>query len=98
VFEATKKINWMNATGDLSYPVYLVHMIVLLTIGPWLINVAWPLDLKAEAGWVSIVVFLGVTTAIAAVVHKLLEVPVARAMNRIADGLPWAKVAKAGAD
>jgi hypothetical protein len=51
VFEATKKINWMNATGDLSYPVYLVHMIVLLAIGPWLINVAWPLDLKAEADW-----------------------------------------------
>jgi peptidoglycan/LPS O-acetylase OafA/YrhL len=73
-------------------------MIVLLAIGPWLINVAWPLDLKAEADWVSIVVFLGVTTAAAAVVHKLLEVPIARAMHRIADSLPRPKAAKAEAD
>jgi len=100
VFEATKKINWMNATGDLSYPVYLVLLMVLMTVGPWLINVALPLDLlpKVEAGWVSIVVFLAVVTAVAAVVHKLLEVPVARAMHRIADSLRRVKVAKADAD
>jgi peptidoglycan/LPS O-acetylase OafA/YrhL len=99
VFEATKNINWMNATGDLSYPVYLVHLIILLTVGPWLINVALPLVMpKAEAGWVSLVVFLGVTTAAAAVIHKLIEVPVAGVMHRIADSLPWAKVAKAEAD
>jgi peptidoglycan/LPS O-acetylase OafA/YrhL len=73
---------------------------VLMTVGPWLIKFALPLDVmsKGEAGWVSIVVFLGVTTAVAAVVHKLLEVPVARAMHRIADSLPWAKAAKAEAD
>jgi peptidoglycan/LPS O-acetylase OafA/YrhL len=98
VFEATKKIKWMNAAGDLSYPVYLVHLMVLMTIGPWLITFALPLDAmsKAEAGWVSIVVFVAVTTAVAAIVHKLLEVPVARAMHRIADSLP--RTAKAEAD
>jgi peptidoglycan/LPS O-acetylase OafA/YrhL len=98
LFEATKKINWMNAAGDLSYPVYLVHLVILLTIGPWLINMAWSLDLKAEAGWISIVVYLAITTAIAAVVHKLVEVPVARAMHRIADSLQRVKIAKAEAD
>jgi peptidoglycan/LPS O-acetylase OafA/YrhL len=100
VFEATKKVNWMNATGDLSYPVYLVHMIVLLTVGPWLVSVSLPLDLlpRVEAGWVSIGVFLGVTTAAAAIVHRLLEVPIARAMHRIADSLPRPKAAKAEAD
>jgi peptidoglycan/LPS O-acetylase OafA/YrhL len=100
VFEVTRKTHWMNATGDLSYPVYLVHMIVLLTVGPWLVNVSLPLDLmpKAEAGWVSIVVFLGIVTAVAAVIHKLVEVPVARAMHRIADSLPRAKATKAEAD
>ena len=98
LFEATKKINWMNAAGDLSYPVYLVHLVILLTIGPWLINMASSLDLKAEAGWISIVVYLAITTAIAAVVHKLVEVPVARAMHRIADSLQRVKIAKAEAD
>jgi hypothetical protein len=39
-----------------------------------------------------------VTTAAAAVVHKLLEVPIARAMHRIADSLPRPKAAKAEAD
>jgi peptidoglycan/LPS O-acetylase OafA/YrhL len=97
VFEATKKIHWMNVTGDLSYPVYLVHMIVLLTVGPWLIKFTLPLEYmpKDAAGWVSIVIFVGVATAVAAVVHKLLEVPIARAMHRIADSLPRAKAAEA---
>jgi peptidoglycan/LPS O-acetylase OafA/YrhL len=100
VFEATKKIKWMNAAGDLSYPVYLVHLMVLMIVGPWLIKFVLPLDLmpRAEVAWVSIVVFLAITTAAAAVVHRLLEVPIARAMNRIADSLPGAKIAKAEAD
>jgi peptidoglycan/LPS O-acetylase OafA/YrhL len=100
LFEATKKIGWMNALGNLSYPVYLVHYGILLTIGPWLIEVALPLDVMpaTEAGWVSIAAFLAVTTAVALVVHKWIEVPVAYTMHRLADGLPWAKLAKAEAD
>ena len=44
LFEATKGVRWINALGDLSYPIYLVHTMVLVLIGPWLIRYALPLD------------------------------------------------------
>jgi peptidoglycan/LPS O-acetylase OafA/YrhL len=88
LFEATKNIAWMNAAGDLSYPIYLIHTLVLYTLGPWLIANALPLSSlpPAEAGYVSIIVYLAVTTAMAAVVHRLMEVPVARAMHWLGRG------------
>jgi peptidoglycan/LPS O-acetylase OafA/YrhL len=51
-----------------------------------LIDFALPLSLlpPVEAGYVSIAAFLAVTTLAAVVVHRIIEVPVAYAMHRIA--------------
>ncbi len=88
LFEATKGVRWMNALGDLSYPVYLVHTMVLVLIGPWLIRYALPLDLldPVSAGYVSVAAFAVVTTLAAVLVHGFVEVPAARAMKAILEG------------
>ena len=86
LFEATKSMRWMNLAGDLSYPIYLVHTSVLILFAPVLLDFALPLTLlpPVEAGYVSIAAFLAVTTLVALVVHRIVEVPVAHAMHRIA--------------
>jgi peptidoglycan/LPS O-acetylase OafA/YrhL len=78
VFEATKGVRWMNALGDLSYPVYLVHYIVLIVIGPFLFELLVPLG-----GRTSMAAWAVVATAVAFVVHKLVEAPLASAMKHI---------------
>ena len=85
VFEATKSIRWMNLAGDLSYPIYLVHTSVLIVFGTMLTDFTLPLYLlpPTEAGYVSIAAFLATTTVAAFLVHKVVEVPVARAMHRM---------------
>jgi peptidoglycan/LPS O-acetylase OafA/YrhL len=86
VFEATKDMRWLNLAGDLSYPIYLVHTSMFILLAPTLIDFALPLTLlpPAEAGYVSIAAFLAVTAVAALVIHKVVEVPVAYAMHRIA--------------
>jgi peptidoglycan/LPS O-acetylase OafA/YrhL len=86
LFEATKGIRWMNLAGDLSYPIYLVHTSVLILFAPALLDFALPLTLlpPVEAGYVSIAAFLATTSLAALAVHKIIEVPVAHAMHRIA--------------
>lgn len=79
LFEATKSIRWMNAVGDLSYPVYLVHYIVLILGGAALAEIMLPLG---SPYW-SIAASLVVVTAVAAVVHRGVEIPVAHVMRRI---------------
>ena len=85
-FEATKSVRWMNLAGDLSYPIYLVHTSVLILFGGILTEFALPLTLlpPTEAGYVSIASFLATTTVAAFLVHKGVEVPVARAMHYMA--------------
>jgi peptidoglycan/LPS O-acetylase OafA/YrhL len=85
LFEGTKNIRWMNAAGDLSYPVYLVHTLVLYGLGAWLLKVSLPLSYlpPVAAGLVSIAIFVLVTTAVAFAAHRLLEVPIARAMHKL---------------
>jgi peptidoglycan/LPS O-acetylase OafA/YrhL len=39
LFEATKGVRWMNWLGDLSYPVYLVHSLVLVAVSQWWLSV-----------------------------------------------------------
>jgi peptidoglycan/LPS O-acetylase OafA/YrhL len=84
LFELTKNIRWMNVAGDLSYPIYLVHTSVVSLLGPALISVALPLSLlpAAEAGYVSTAAYLVPTVLAAALVHKVMEVPIARLMRR----------------
>ena len=86
LFEATKSIRWMNLAGDLSYPIYLVHTLVLILFGSILLDFALPLIFlpPVEAGYISIAAFLAATTLAALLIHKIIEVPVARVMHRIA--------------
>jgi peptidoglycan/LPS O-acetylase OafA/YrhL len=86
VFEGTKNIRWINWVGNLSYPVYLIHTAVVILLGPRLVGFALPLHAlpKSEAGWLSTVAFLSVTTLAAAMTHRLVEVPVAAMLRGLA--------------
>jgi peptidoglycan/LPS O-acetylase OafA/YrhL len=83
VFEATKNIRWMNTLGNLSYPIYLVHTLVVIVFGQWLLSVAlsleW-LDILGRA-YVSVVAFTVATILAAMLVHRFLEVPTAHVMR-----------------
>jgi peptidoglycan/LPS O-acetylase OafA/YrhL len=79
LFNATKSSRWMNALGDLSYPVYLVHLIVLTVGGAALADIVLPLG----SPYFSILAWLAVVIAVAAVVHRAIEIPVAHAMRRL---------------
>jgi peptidoglycan/LPS O-acetylase OafA/YrhL len=77
LFEATKSVRWMNLIGDLSYPLYLVHMGVLVLFGAWLVKVALPIDTMGPlpAAYISIAAFTGASILAALAVHKLVEIP-----------------------
>jgi peptidoglycan/LPS O-acetylase OafA/YrhL len=81
LFEATKGVRWMNAIGNLSYPVYLIHTLTLMLCSGWLLHLL-PVTTLNE-GYVSILAFLAVTIAAGAIVHGLIEVPVAEFMRSI---------------
>ncbi len=89
LFEATKNVRWMNALGDLSYPLYLVHTLVLILFGPWLLNSA--LSFRESlgalgAGYLSLVVFSVACVLAAALVHRFLEIPTAWALRTALQG------------
>lgn len=83
LFEATKDVRWMNALGDLSYPVYLVHALVLVLIAPWLLNAALSIEVldRLGQGYASLAAFAAATVVAAALVHRFLEIPTAWAMR-----------------
>jgi len=87
LFELTKNVRWMNVAGDLSYPVYLIHTLVLILLGPTLIDFALPLSLlpPAEAGYTSMAAYVVLAVLVATLIHKVIEIPVARLMHRIAN-------------
>jgi peptidoglycan/LPS O-acetylase OafA/YrhL len=88
LFEGTKNIAWMNAAGDLSYPIYLVHTLVLYVAGQWLVDHVMSNEILSPlaSGFVSMAAFLLLTMVVAAAVHRLIEMPVARMMHRLARG------------
>ena len=94
LFEGTKDIGWMNVAGDLSYPIYLVHTLVLYVFGGWLLAIGMPTWLLPPLGaaYVSIVVYLVAVIGAAFAVHKLVEVPVSKAMHK---WLSWRRSALA---
>ena len=49
LFEGTKDIGWMNVAGDLSYPIYLVHTLVLYVFGGWLLAIGMPSESSIPA-------------------------------------------------
>ena len=91
LFEASKNVRWMNLLGDLSYPVYLVHMVFILLVGVPLAALIVPAFPPALGGYGSAAVVVGIVTVVAAAVHWVLEKPVAHAMRMAA----FAKFAKA---
>lgn len=88
LFEATKSVRWMNALGDLSYPIYLVHTLVLIVFGQWLLSGALSLDAldMRGRGYASLVAFSAATVVAAVLVHRLVEIPMAWAMRAILPG------------
>ena len=80
----------MNAIGDLSYPAYLVHVLLILVIGELLFSVNFPTEWlpRVPAAYVSIASFLAVSVIAAAAVHWILEKPVAAALQRLSGGRP----------
>jgi peptidoglycan/LPS O-acetylase OafA/YrhL len=83
LFEATKDIRWMNALGDLSYPLYLVHGIVMMQIPEWLIEASLPKSLSSNAAaYLSCVSATLLSVLAAALVHRLVELPVGKLMRR----------------
>jgi peptidoglycan/LPS O-acetylase OafA/YrhL len=85
LFAATKDIRWLNLTGDLSYPIYLTHGIILSLFAPHILYFALPRDSMSatSAGYVSVAAFLGVAILGGAVAHWGLEKPVAAGMNLV---------------
>jgi peptidoglycan/LPS O-acetylase OafA/YrhL len=82
LFEATKGIRWMNAVGDLSYPLYLVHTVLLVLIGDQLASVILTAgDGSRSAAYASVAAFVAISILAALVVHRFLEVPTAGAMH-----------------
>ena len=98
VFEATKNNRLLNGLGDLSYPVYLMHVMVLLELEktglfPWLLaNVR--LEHHALLGRILppvilAAVFLLFVIPAAWLAHWLLEKPVAWAMHQATEKLQF---------
>jgi peptidoglycan/LPS O-acetylase OafA/YrhL len=80
LFEATKSIRWMNWLGDLSYPVYLVHTLVMLAVASWWKSVGTS---DVFVGYVSIACFVAASTLAALAVHRVLEIPAGHLMRRL---------------
>ena len=89
LFEATKSVRWMNALGDLSYPVYLVHTMVLILFGQWLLDSSLSFQDSLGplgAGYLSLAAFSAATVLAAALIHRFLEIPTAWAMRTALQG------------
>jgi peptidoglycan/LPS O-acetylase OafA/YrhL len=71
LFHATKDIRWMNLIGELSYPFYLLHVVVMALLRQW------P-EFYGEAFMSSLAAVLGGTTLLAALAHFVVERPFAR--------------------
>jgi peptidoglycan/LPS O-acetylase OafA/YrhL len=78
LFDATRNVRWMNFAGDLSYPVYLVHIVTMLCFSQATVRV-----LLSWSPYLSTVTVLAIVILAAIVVHLLLELPLGRLMHRI---------------
>jgi peptidoglycan/LPS O-acetylase OafA/YrhL len=78
LFAATKDTKWMNVAGDLSYPLYLVHMVVFYLIGEPLVA-----DLIKALGMGAVAVYVAVTVMAALAAHYLFEEPLAQGMRKV---------------
>jgi peptidoglycan/LPS O-acetylase OafA/YrhL len=85
IFHATKKTRVLNYLGDLSYPVYIVHVLIILAIGEAVAQLVFEVmgGPSIAAGYVTVT--LGALMAIIAgiIAHHLIEKPCARLMRRV---------------
>ena len=89
VFLASKDSRSLNALGELSYPVYLTHTLVIAAMGPlgWPTALAGHFGLTTRSGWMILISALLIMVAVGYVVHKLVEVRTAKFMRTTIDCL-----------
>jgi peptidoglycan/LPS O-acetylase OafA/YrhL len=85
IFELTKDIRILNYLGNLSYPVYLIHIIVFVWVGDRAAQAVFGLfgTNSASFGLASTAAFIAVVTAIAVLAHHFIEKPTALLMQAI---------------
>ncbi|MBI2740240.1 MAG: acyltransferase [Rhodospirillales bacterium] len=94
VFASTMRIRWMNELGDLSYPVYLVHLLPIVAgAAPMVVEVAANFG---SSPYTSTACFLVMVMVCALVARHMLERPVAHLMTRAFVGRPAATVQTVG--
>ncbi|WP_407155601.1 acyltransferase family protein [Bradyrhizobium sp. STM 3557] len=81
IFEGTSRSVAMNSLGNLSYPVYLTHFILLILLIDhgfirWLVK-------KIGSGTEIVVMFLAIVIVAAVAAHQLLEKPLAGLMRTV---------------
>jgi len=83
IFELSKDNKWLNFLGDLSYPIYLVHIWTIWQFTPIgvidimnLFNRGFPL-------YFIVVIYLIFTIFIAVVLHLLIEIPCVKALRYV---------------
>jgi peptidoglycan/LPS O-acetylase OafA/YrhL len=82
VFTMTKDNRALNVIGDLSYPLYLIHGLIIAAV-LWM---GWPDDVlyyikRGYAGWVILFTIIGVTLIASLLVHLGVEKTVAHLMR-----------------
>jgi peptidoglycan/LPS O-acetylase OafA/YrhL len=88
IFSATKNSRLLNALGDLSYPVYLTHGLVIGAViyFGWTEAVTGYLGPMTRSGWVILIPALLIMLAVGYAVHRLVEVNAAKCMKA---GIEW---------
>lgn len=83
-FNATKGSVLLNRLGDLSYPVYLVHVFVAIYIGDDIIAAAFGFlpEMPHLAAFISVGAFVVVVVIAATAVHYLVERPIAAGAHK----------------
>jgi peptidoglycan/LPS O-acetylase OafA/YrhL len=83
LFHATKNVRWMNLLGDLSYPVYLVHGIVLLVVGGVIADTIFAhLGTRLIVAHISALAFLAAVLLASIAAHVMIEKPITRRLRR----------------
>lgn len=79
LFDATKNNRLLNLLGELSYPAYLVHMLVNLTFSAYAIVLI--AALPKVGAWPITITYLSAVVAAAVIAHWTVERPVGAAMK-----------------
>lgn len=81
IFAATKDIRLLNMLGDLSYPLYLIHLLVLVMVPTWLVSFG---NTGSKLGNILVMEAFAALALIAAVAAHLIEIATSRLMHAAA--------------